>query len=253
MIKNVIIRIFSCTLICLSIGAYTPIFAQSKETKEALNAYHEDADEPAEACDSSSSCCSKTLWLQFNLQGGMNSFQTKINSNTYNIYGGQWAASGYIGYPFACCAHHKMMVGTGLEVSNLNNQYTYKNATSGNSYDNVHYWYAGIPVFVQVTSDPISCCKKWGYYGTVGATFNLKLAVQNTYSAQGNEYNINIGDRYTTGMIQPFVRAGASYKLSCATLLVGPYVSYTANNIMKTSGNTERALGYGISIATLFN
>ena len=245
-------------LICVVGGAR----AQSKEVQEALKITAEDddqeADHKADSIKDANMCClvKKHAYAHFVSAdlGGSTVLSTASDKN-YSATGLCWALSANLAYKLHAGNPNKtLLFSAGLELRNYNAIASGTDLQGATAYDNLHYWYAGIPVIFQGINTRYTPGKKVQvrFYGQAGATLGFMLRVNNAYSDQGTTTTFNLSRHYNSFMVQPFVSGGITIKTHGCTYMAGPYVGYVASNVISNDGITEHILSYGLRLTTLF-
>jgi len=236
--------------------------AQSQETQKALIVTTTEEDEIK--TDTVEMCVKPSRWSLFvNADGGGTNLETKAAGKTNNSTGYAWALGGNIGYRLSGCCNNRMIlaVSAGVEIRNFNTINKSTDKFGGTAYDNLHYWYAGIPLMLNLETNHCGnsgngcCCKskRLGFYAQGGVIFSFKLYNNSYYSVQGENTTYDITRHFTDVIYQPVLSLGITYPVSCATLKVGPFATYTPESIMNNSNPEERVLSYGLRLIASFD
>ena len=235
--------------------------SQTKEAQESLKIapVKDDDDDDTDRQDTAcrKHCCMVQHPITASLSadfGGSDVF-SHISNNNYTSLGLTWAANANVDFRLPCRNDdNKAFICLGLEVRNYNTVAAGPDRLGGTAYDNLHYWYAGIPIMYQFLTkhNNEDKTKPTGIYGQVGVTFGTMLHVNNYYSAQGENTNYDLTKQYTTFMVQPFVSGGVTYQAHHCTYLLGPYLGYVATNMLHADGASEHILSFGLRLTTLF-
>jgi hypothetical protein len=233
--------------------------AQSEETVRALQV-DADSDEAADSASKAEDepCCliKKHSYIRF-LYGdaGMSAVFNTVGGKNETANGLTWALGANLAYKIpAYNPNRRMFISGGIEVRNFNATATETDRFGGTAYNNLQYWYAGIPVLFQVVNTKCAPGKKCAirYYGQVGFSFAARINITNYYSMQGTNTSYDISEHYNTFIFQPMASAGLSINTPRCTYLLGPYCGYTVNNMLSNTGITENILSYGLRLTTLF-
>lgn len=235
-----------------------PLFAnaQSKETQQALQV-SPDTDETVDSSASEQCCLIKkhSYFGFFNGDLGGCTVWSKTNGNTYYANGPTWAVAANLAYKIPSFnKKRKTFLSAGIELRNFNAIATETDRFGAKAYDNLHYWYAGIPVIFHILNTKYNPGKKitFSYFGQLGFTLAAKMNVTNVYSMQGSSNTYDISEHYTTFMFQPFISGGISCNTPACIYLIGPYFGYAANNLVTNTGISEHIFSYGLRLTTLF-
>lgn len=261
--RNSIIKFLITTaLFATCLGAMPgQVFAQSKETMDALK-IASDNDEAIDSADRQVPVAARhefgcLLYADF---GGSNVL-TKTNpegskNKTHTANGLMWA----IGGQFIYRIHSKDMklqtsFGAGVELRNLNGTASSTDRFGGTAYDNMHYWYVGLPLSVTISNNKFTAGKNaaTGFYATVGLTPSLTANINDVYSVQGVTTTFDTTGHYKNFMLLPNLSAGITCRTLRATYMIGPFVGYTANNLIHNSASvTQHIFSYGLKFTTVF-
>ena len=245
------ILLIACAIL-FSVAAH----CQTEETKKALQVATE-PDENNTDTTTTDQCCiiKKNNYCRFLYVDGGGSDIMSMANGSYNANGLAWAVGAQEAYKIHSDNKNiKMLISAGLEIRNYNGIATSTDRFGASAYDNLHYWYGGIPVIFQFLHSKYVPGKKngWGCYGLAGITLGIKLDVNDVYSDQGVSTTYDISRHYTTFTAQPFLSGGATYKTPRCTYMLGPFVGYTSNNLVSNTGISEYILSYGLKFTTLF-
>ena len=146
---------------------------------------------------------------------------------------------------------NQIFLSAGLELRNFNCKFG--TTSTSVSTDNLHFWYAGIPVMFQLVNT-----KKHNpgydndinYYFQIGCTFGARISMSESRDV-GDQTIIDQSQSYNSLLVQPFLSAGLSYTTQRKVCLIGPYVTYGINNISNQTGVTENIYSYGIRLTEL--
>ena len=243
----------SCLLIAFAVVVSQYANAQSKETEQSLQVT---ADEDIDTVGAQQCYVvgRHTLGSQLYLDFGGSSLMTKT-SKTTTANGLSWAIGAQASYAVqARNMKMKTLFSAGLELRNFNATASSTDRFGGTAYDNMHYWYVGIPVNIQIISTRYNTGKKatTGYYAQVGFTTGFTTNVNDVYSMQGVSTTYDTTGHYKSYMLLPNIGAGFTCATPRATYTFGPYVSYTVNSLVPNTAITQRILSYGIRFSTLF-
>lgn len=251
-------------LVLLFIFVANTCLAQSTETQRMLQVQDEEDTKDEQREDTSINCQKErkfTLFIYGDFGGAL--FMNETEGKTTSINGLSWAVSGNVNYNLLpnCCNNLKLGVSAGIEVRNYNGISSSIDRFGEKAYDNLHYWYAGVPVMLNLQSN-FKCCDNSGgcsdrcsigFYAQGGVIFGAKLFNYNYYSKQGESQNYDISNHFNDIIYQPVLSAGISCKTNCATYMAGPFATYTPNNILNRTSLEERILTYGIRFIANFN
>jgi len=185
---------------------------------------------------------------------GGSDIYSNSNGTSTSAPGLTWGVSGQLAHQFKVKSKHtRLYLSAGLEVRNFNGTLSTSDGIGSTEYDNYHFWYAGIPVMLQVVDVKHKTGHKndIGYYAQAGVTFGFKFDMLDVNSIQGNNTWTDVNDNYTTVMLNGHISAGIAYKTKHNTYLLGPYVGYVATNISKVDGVTQNILSYGARLTLL--
>ncbi len=235
---------------------------QSKETLRELIINTDDGNDRDSVVqkekDEKDECCiiKKNSYCRFFYADlGGSDVMSKANSVSSSANGLSWAVGAQEAYKLHSDNKNvKMLISAGLELRNYNAVASETDRFGGTAYNNLHYWYTGVPIIFQILNTKYApgTTGGWSYYGLIGFSAGLKIRVNNVYSEQGSSTNYDISRHYTTFMFQPFLSGGLTYKTPACTYMFGPYVGYTGNNLITNTGISENILSYGIRFTTLF-
>ncbi len=256
--RNHTIKLFFKSLLivaCCTIASPFVARCQVKEVTDNLNIpLNNDADEADTA--TSAACCAspKNSWgsLAYADFGG-SSVMSKINGKTSTANGLAWALGAQLAYAMqkGCT---KTVFSAGLEIRNYNATASSTDRFGGTAYDNLHYWYVGIPVQVQLMT--ANCCPKGkvsnGYYAQAGFTTGFTANINDVSSRQGVTTKYDTTGHYKKYMLQPYLSAGFTCTTPRATYQLGPYVGYTLNSLVPNSSVSQHILSYGLKFTTMF-
>ncbi len=229
--------------------------AQSKETTDALQVAP-DNDEVDSAASISASTIKRHSFgsIVFADLGGT-SLMTKASGKTTQANGLSWA----IGAQGALAVQSrnmkmKTMISAGLELRNFNATSSSTDRFGGTAYDNLHYWYVGIPVNLQIMSTRYNTGKKatTGYYVQAGFTTGFTTNVNDVYSMQGVTTTYDTTGHYKNYMLLPNIGAGITCTTPRAIYMIGPFAGYTINSLVPNSAIEQHIFSYGIRFSTLF-
>lgn len=227
------------------------------ETKEVLLINDEqDVAEQDSLLKPTCVCPELVSWL-FNVDLGASSLMDEYKGKTTTSTGFGWAASGNVAFNLTRCSKNSLYLSGGVEVRNYNTTLSSTDRLGGKAYDNLHLYYAGIPVMLTLCSGSTSegCCSNssLGFYAQAGASVLARISNTNYYSVQGNHETIDLNDKYSSIIVQPAASFGIQYNCCGTTWLIGPYASYTINNMLEKDAMKEHALCYGFRLTAHFN
>jgi|GEM_PF-1691681 len=259
-------KIRSYTVLILLTGAgllcNNRTWAQSKETLQMLHVDPEadpEKDEPAKVDSPANDnyCClikkhgyARALYADL----GGSDVISKVD-NTTSALGLTWAVGAQLAYKIPVQnPNHRWLVSGGLELRNYNAIASSTDHLGATAYDNLHYWYAGVPLMVQRldTRYKPGCKHPIRWYAQAGVTLGIMARVNDVYSDQGVNTTFNISQHYNTFTLQPVVSAGITYKTPGCTFLLGPFAGYTVTNLINNNGISEHIFSFGIRLTTLF-
>jgi hypothetical protein len=231
--------------------------AQSTETQKSLMVEADNsADATADTAAEGGMCTweRKFQWF-FNADLGGSSVVNDASGNSTTANGLSWAASGNVSYRITDCTNTNLLLSAGLEVRNYNATATTTDRYGGQAYDNLHYWYAGVPIMLSLVNNPACCTNSnaFGYYAQAGVTVGARLHNSNYYSVQGENFNINLTEQYKPIIVQPVVSFGINYRCSGITYMAGPFATYAPSNILDNSKIKESIFSYGLRLTIHFN
>ncbi len=255
---------FLLFLLLIAVQPVADAFAQSKETlRELIINTDDDRDNDSlkttkKEAENKDQCCiiKKNAYCRFVYAdfGGSN-VMSSADSKASSANGLCWAVGVQEAYKIPSGNKSaRMFISAGLELRNYNAVATETDRFGGTAYNNLHYWYTGVPIIFQVLNTKYTAGKHggWSYYGLAGVTTGLKIKVYNDYSEQGKITTYDISKHYTTFLLEPFLSGGLTYNTPACTYMVGPYLGYTGNNLITNTGISENILSYGLKFTALF-
>jgi len=248
--------LFSVLALLCSVGA----MGQTKEVDEALKVQAQEDENYSDTLVDSSArhCCMQACHpFAFSLSadfGGADVLD-HTDSKNYTSLGLTWAANANVAYRIhSCNPDHHNYLSIGVDLRNYNSIAATTDRLGATAYDNLHYWYAGVPIMYQVVSNHHASGSKCnvGTYGQVGVTIGAMLHVSDEYSDQGITTTYDLTKHYTAVMVQPFVSGGITCRMHCCTYMLGPYMGYVATNMLTGNGISEHVFSFGLRFTTLF-
>jgi len=231
------------------------VFAVAQTTPAPATA--DDDDMPADTA----SCCAHTTchkcdakFIVFADFGGSTIFNSVSGDGSSTSANGlSWAVSGQYAHQFKTNSSTRLFLSYGLELRNFNGTLSSSDGFGSTAYNNYHYWYAGVPLMLQVVDvrHKVGNLTDVGFYAQVGISLGFKLNMLDVYSIQGNNSWNDVTDNYTTVMLQHYVSAGIAYRTKHNTFLLGPYVGYVMTNISNLEHVNENVLSYGARLSVL--
>ncbi|NCX95027.1 MAG: hypothetical protein EBX41_01210 [Chitinophagia bacterium] len=241
----------------LALGAMPFVYAQSGENP--LNANSEEAEDTrTSAEDSTKKEPAGEFFIAGSVFSGFANYATKIGGKTTTNIGTSTGFNASIGYAFHSKCPYQNSVAAGIEV--LAYTYTHKDTSVNGAvaYDNVRYWYAGIPITLQTErTKPIYYGNgvlkaKYGYYMQLAGTLAFRVSAYNQYAHEDEVTTVNLNNRYKKVLFQPSLGFGMVYKTSKLNLMGGPYIAYTGSNLLAVDNAKEHALSVGLRLSILF-
>ena len=251
-----VLRFKNTFLVALAILGSVYAHGQSKETLDALKVADDADDSEMTKVDTSGKCGRFTHAVILSADLGGASVMSKANGATATSHGMSWAFGVQYAHKFncccCCCANTGMFLSYGLEIRNFNSVVSNTDWQGATAYDNLHYWYAGIPVVFHIvnTSPESEGFHHIRYYAQAGFTFSGNVYTNNVYSDQGDSKTYDLTKHYTAFMFRPFLTAGVTLHSGHSTYLLGPYVGYDVNNIITSSNFNEHILDFGLRFTT---
>ena len=251
-IKNIF---FKCVLViaCAMMGTFHA-HSQTKETTAALQSA---PDEGEPDTMSAQKCCAMASngfgGMIYGDFGGANVI-SKTNGKSASANGLGWALGAQAAYNMQCCKSGITTLAAGFEIRNYNGTASSTDRYGAAAYDNLHYWYVGIPVSLTMIHGHCKCAKQcnMAHYLQLGVVAAMTANVNDLYSMQGVSTTYDTTGHYKKFMLQPYMSIGIAYQRPGCTYLLGPYIGYTANNLVNNSAITQHILSYGIKLTTSF-
>ena len=197
--------------------------------------------------------CCKRFYKFACIEGGTSNLYYKMPGGKRTTHGPTEAASAQLAYKFNTKKDYRhLLVCAGVELRNINNVYTSSVVKYGLVNDNVHIYYAGIPVMFQYISTKHSPGAKndINLYAQAGMSFDYKIFMY-THRRDHKSTWEDKKDSYNPLLLQPFASVGISYTAKKNVFLLGPFLAYNVNDISSLGAITGHFTSYGIRLSAL--
>ncbi len=200
----------------------------------------------------SGGCCKK-MYKFFYGEGGTSNLYYKMPGGKRTTHGPTEAIGAQLAYKLKTKEDYRhLLVSAGVELRNLNNVNTISVPKYGLVNDNVHLFYAGIPVMIQYISTKHSPGAKndINLYAQAGMSFDYKFFMY-AHRRDNKKTWEDKKESYNPLLLQPFASVGISYTAKRNIFILGPFLAYNVNDINALSAITGHFTSYGIRLSAL--
>jgi hypothetical protein len=203
--------------------------------------------------DSTRHISGKKFCNEISFDFGTTDLSSTMGGNRIYAHGQSWALAWQGAYKLNSGSNRKQLfLSAGLELRNINDNYAYVTAALGRTQDKLHFWYLGVPIAIQyVNTTHLQGNKNdVNWYLQAGASVGYRVMI-NHAREDGRDAVEDQDQSYNKLLLQPFFSAGVSYTARGKAYLLGPFLSYSINNLSAVNNTEAQFSTYGLRFSAL--